>query len=270
MSELDGRAAFVTGAASGIGAASARALAAAGAAVAVADINRAGADEVAGTLRETGARAIAIELDMSDEVQVVSAVQRSVEEFGGLDVLHNNAAAVAPGHMMRDRAVDELELEVWQRTMAVNLTGYFLCTKHVLPHMLERGAGVIVNTASVGGLVADSSRAGYGTSKAGIIGFTRNVATQYGKQGIRCVAVAPGLIVTPAAASVPAQYIDMMLRHHLTPRLGQPEDIADMVVFLASDRAGFVTGVTIPVDGGLTVHAPQWADEPALLASLGI
>jgi NAD(P)-dependent dehydrogenase (short-subunit alcohol dehydrogenase family) len=170
--------------------------------------------------------------------------------------------------MMRDGAVDELDLEVWQRTMAVNLDGYFLCTKHALRRMLERGAGVIVNTASVGGLVADSSRAGYGASKAGIIGFTRNVATQYGKQGIRCVAIAPGLIVTPAAASVPPQYIDMMLRHQLTPRLGQPEDVANMVVFLASDRAGFITGVTIPVDGGLTVHAPQWADELALLAGL--
>jgi NAD(P)-dependent dehydrogenase (short-subunit alcohol dehydrogenase family) len=127
--------------------------------------------------------------------------------------------------------------------------------------MLEQGAGVIINTASAAGLHA-SSHPAYGVSKAAVIGFTRNVATLYGKRGIRCVGIAPGLVMTPAAeANVSKQVQKIMLRHHLTPRLGRPEDIANAVVFLASDRAGFVTGVTIPVDGGFSAHSPTYAEE---------
>jgi NAD(P)-dependent dehydrogenase (short-subunit alcohol dehydrogenase family) len=276
MSELDGRVAIVTGAAGAIGAATARALVEAGAKVAVADVNAAGAEEVAAELRQRGAEAIAVAVDVSDEAQVAAAVERTVRELGGVDILHNNAALVASEHLMRDGAIHELDLAFWQETMAVNLTGYFLCTKHALPPMLERGAGVIVNTSSVGGLFGDTSRASYGASKAAVVGFTRNIATQYGKRGIRCVAVAPGF-----AGGEPSEdghqgaddprsepIIQMMRRHHLTPWLGTPQDIANVVVFLASDRARFITGVTIPVDGGLSVHAPQWADELDLLAQL--
>ena len=262
MSELSGKTALVTGAASGIGAATARALAAAGAAVAVADIDFEGARAVAASL----AGAIAVGCDVSDEEQVAAAVERTVRELGSVDVLHNNAGAVGPEVIGQDGAVHELDLAIWERTMAVNLRGAFLCTKHVVPHMLERGAGVIVNTASGAGIVGEGVRPAYGVSKAGMIGFTRNVAAQYGKRGIRCVAIAPGLIMTAAAEKVPKPILDTMLRHHLTPRLGRPEDVANMVVFLASDRAGFITGVTIPVDGGWTTHAPTWADELDLLA----
>jgi NAD(P)-dependent dehydrogenase (short-subunit alcohol dehydrogenase family) len=269
VSELSGKTAMVTGAASGIGAATARALAEAGAKVAVADVNAAGAEEVAASLRQAGAEAIGVGVDISDEEQVAAAVERTARELGGLDVLHNNAAALSPDHMMRDGAIHELDLAFWERTMAVNLSGYFLCTKHALPHMLERGAGVIVNTASTAGLDGDGVRGVYGTSKAGVIGFTRQVATQYGKRGIRCVAIAPGLILSPTAAAIPAALLENMLRHHLTPRLGRPEDIAAMVVFLASDRAGFITGSLIPIDGGLTAHAATWADEMDVLAELG-
>ena len=266
MSELSGKTAMVTGGASGIGAATARALAEAGAKVAVADLDAAGAEEVAGSLREAGAEAIAVGVDISDEEQVAAAVEETVRQLGGLDVLHNNAAVLSPDHLTRDGAIHELELGLWERTMAVNLRGYFLCTKHALPHMLERAAGVIVNTASGAGIVGEGVRPAYGVSKAGVIGFTRNVAAQYGKRGIRCVAIAPGMIVTPAVDTVPKTLVENMLRHHLTPRLGLPEDVANLVVFLASDRAGFITGVTIAVDGGFTVHSPTWADEMALLA----
>ena len=265
MTGLHGKTAVVTGAASGIGAATAWALAAAGAKIALADIDAAGARDGAERLRRAGAEAIDVHVDVADESQVPSAIRRIVHELGTVDILHNNAAALAWEHMQQDGDVHEIDREFWDRTMAVNLSGCFLFTKHALPHMLEQGAGVIVNTSSVGGLLGDG-RPAYGTTKAGIISFTRNVAMQYGKRGIRCVAIAPGLILTEGAQTAPQSYLTMMLRHHLTPTLGRPEDIANMVSFLASDAAAFITGVTIPVDGGLSVHEPHWADEVALHA----
>ena len=140
--------------------------------------------------------------------------------------------------------------------------------KHVIPVMLEGGGGVIVNTASGAGMQAEVVRAAYGTSKAAVIGFTRNVATQYGKLGIRCVAVVPGLTMTKTvAANMPPPMIEMMRRHHLTPEIATPEDIANAIVFLASDRAAFITGSVIPVDGGFSVHSPSYADEMAMYAA---
>jgi NAD(P)-dependent dehydrogenase (short-subunit alcohol dehydrogenase family) len=259
---------MVTGAASGIGAATARALTAAGARVAVADINAPGAEEVAAALRQDGVEAIGIGVDVADEQQVSAAVDRTVNELGSIDILHNNAAITSPEHQNRDWAIHELDVEVWDRTMAVNLRGCMLCAKHAIPHMIERGGGVIINTTSGLGILAEGVRSAYGTSKAGIIGFTRNVATQYGKQNIRCVAISPGLTLTPGMkANMPPEVIEMLLRHHLTPRLGEPDDLANAVVFLASDRASFITGVTLNVDGGLTSHSPAWADETAMMAA---
>ena len=127
---------------------------------------------------------------------------------------------------------------------------------------------MVVNTASGAGLQAEIVRSAYGTSKAAVIGFTRNVATQYGKQGIRCVAVVPGLVMTPTvAANMPPPMIAMMQRHHLTPEIPVPEDIANAVVFLASDRAAFITGIAVPVDGGFAIHSPSYADELAFYAA---
>ena len=267
--ELEGKVAIVTGAAGGIGSASAHALAQAGAAVVVADVNGDGAQGVAQAIQDEGHRAAAAEVDTSVESEIAAMVRTAVESFGRLDILHNNAAATGMDHMMRDGAIHELDSELWDRTMAVNLRGYMLGAKHAIPPMLERGAGVIINTASGTGLQGGFVQAAYGTSKAAVIGFTRNVATQYGKRGIRCVGVAPGLIRTPAlAANMPPAVIEVMERHHLTPRIGEPEDIANAVVFLASDRAGFITGVTIPVDGGFTVHSPSYVDEKAMIEAM--
>jgi NAD(P)-dependent dehydrogenase (short-subunit alcohol dehydrogenase family) len=135
--------------------------------------------------------------------------------------------------------------------------------------MLEAGRGVIINTASVAGFFGEGVRPSYGASKAAIYGFTRNVAAQYGQRGIRCVAVAPGMVMTPSADNVPPQFVEMMRRHTLTPELGRPEDIANVVAFLASDRASYINGATIPVDGGLSSHAPMLADEQDVLRELG-
>jgi NAD(P)-dependent dehydrogenase (short-subunit alcohol dehydrogenase family) len=267
--ELEGKVAIVTGAAGGIGAASARALAVAGASVVVADLNFDGAQSVAEALEADGWRATAVAVDTASEEQIAAMVDAAAETFGGLDILHNNAAATAPDHLMRDGAIHELDAELWDKTMAVNLRGYMLGVKLSVPRMLERGGGVIVNTASGAGLVAELMRPAYGTSKAAVVGFTRNVATQYGKQGIRCVAIAPGLILTPALeANMPPPALEAMQRHFLTPRLGLPEDVANAVVFLASDRAGFITGVTVAVDGGFSVHTASYADELAMVEAM--
>ncbi|MBZ4521849.1 SDR family NAD(P)-dependent oxidoreductase [Mycobacterium avium] len=262
MAELDGKTALVTGAASGIGAASARALAAAGARVVLADIDAAGADKVAESIRGAAREAMAVAVDVADEGQVEAMVESTVRAFGGIDILHNNAALTNSDFLQRDQAIHQLDTSVWDQTMTVNLRGYMLGVKYAVPHMIRQGGGVIVNTTSGGGLLSQFRRAAYGTSKAAIVGFTRNVATQYGRNNIRCVAVSPGAVLTPAMdAYAPPQVLEMLTRHNLLPRLGTPEDIADAVAFLASDRASFITGVTLPVDGGITSHISTYVDE---------
>jgi NAD(P)-dependent dehydrogenase (short-subunit alcohol dehydrogenase family) len=258
---LAGRVAIVTGAASGIGRATALALAREGAAVVVADLNAEGARQVAAEIEAAGGRARGQAADVANEASVAAMVEAAVETFGGLDVLHNNAAASDPALMGGDGEVTALSLETWERTLAVNLRGPMLGCKHAIPRMLERGGGAIVNTSSASGLTGDLVRTAYGVSKAGLDGLTRYVATQYGKRGIRCNAIAPGVIATPAlAANVPPELFAVYERSHLTPRLGPPEDIACMVVFLASDEAAFITGQVLSVDGGLLAHHPAVAE----------
>jgi NAD(P)-dependent dehydrogenase (short-subunit alcohol dehydrogenase family) len=184
-------------------------------------------------------------------------VAAAIERYGRLDILHNNAAAVDPALLRRDGEVAAMEVEVWDRTFAVNLRGPMLGCKHAIPRMLERGSGAIVNTSSAAGWAGDLTRSAYGASKAALEALTRYVATQYGKRGIRCNAIAPGVIATPAlAANVPREQMAVYERTQLTSRLGVPEDIAAAVVFLASDDGAFVTGQTLRVDGGLLVHHP--------------
>ncbi|QKW36721.1 glucose 1-dehydrogenase [Actinomadura sp. NAK00032] len=268
MRELRGKVAIVTGAASGIGAATARILAREGAAVVVADINGPGADEVAGKIAAGGGRAVPAAVDVGEPDQVAAMVDTAVREFGGLDVLHSNASLLDPRVLGRDLEIADLDPDVWDRVMRVNLRGYMLGAKYAIPPMLSRGGGVIVHTSSVTGLQSEYRRSAYSTSKAAIIGFTRAVATQYGKEGIRCVAVAPGLVLTEGLTSnMPAPVRDMSLAHHLTPRLGEPDDIGELVSFLASDRAAFITGCTVPIDGGLSAHVAAYADERRFMES---
>jgi len=259
--ERQGRVAIVTGAASGIGRATAHALAADGAAVTVADLDADGATRVAEEIVAAGGLAAPQAADVEDEASVADMVAAAVERFGGLDILHNNAAASAPDIMGRDLDLTEMDIDVWDRTLAINLRGPMLGCKYAIPRMLERGGGVIINTSSASGLVGDLSRAAYGASKAGLDSLTRYVATQYGKRGIRCNAIAPGVIHTPALEqNVPAEQLAIFERSHLTPRLGQPEDIAAAVVFLASEGGAFITGQTLSVDGGLLAHHPTFGE----------
>lgn len=263
---LAGRVAIVTGGASGIGRATCLALAKAGAAVVVADINEDGARKVAGEVEARGGRAQAQRVDLADEGSIAAMVESAVRVFGGLDVLHNNAADSDPALMAADGAITDLTTEVWDRNMRVNLRAPMLGCKHAIPHMIRRGGGSIINTSSASGLTGDTIRAAYAASKAGLGSLTQNVAVQYGKHGIRCNAVAPGVIATPSLeANVPKAAVDVYVENTLTPRLGRPEDIAAAVVFLASDAASFITGQVLSVDGGLLAHHTAMAGIRRLL-----
>ena len=259
MGLLDGKVGVVTGAGSGIGRATASRMASEGARVVVADINLDDAKETVATIENAGGEAVAQWVDIGEEDAVEAMVRAAVETFGRLDCLHNNAANVTV--VPQDLEVAGMDVEVWDATMRVNLRGAMLGCKHAIPQMLSQGGGVIVNTSSMAGQFGDLNRVAYGVSKAGIDSLTRYVATQYGKQGIRCNAIAPGVVDTPAlAANVPAEQVEMFLRSAVTPTLGKPDDIAGVVVFLASDAARFITGQVINVDGGMAIHTPLYGE----------
>lgn len=253
--------ALVTGAASGIGRATALAMARAGAAVVVGDLDEKRSGEVAGEISDMGGEAIGVRMDVADEESIKSGIEAAVDRFGGLDILHNNAALTSPDIMGQDTDIVSMDVRVWEQVFDVNLRGPMLCCKHAIPHMLSRGAGAIVNTSSASGCAGDLGRPAYGISKGGLNTLTQYVATLYGKQGIRCNAIAPGVIETPAlSANVPAEVVELYKRNHLTPRLGRTEDIAAAAVFLASPAAAFITGQIISVDGGLLAHHPAYAE----------
>src|SRR4051794_15342950 len=178
MADLDGKVALVTGAASGIGEATARALAAAGAKVVVAGLHADKAKVVADSIVEAGGEAVGVGVDTSDEAAVAAGIAEAVAAFGGIDILHNNAAITSVDFMMRDSMVHQLDTDLWDQTMAVNVRGYMLCAKYAIPQMMKRGGGVIINTSSGAGAQGELVRPAYGTSKAAIIGFTRSLATE--------------------------------------------------------------------------------------------
>ena len=258
MKRLDGKIAIITGAASGIGRATARRVAAEGARTVVADLNGAGAKLLADEISAAGGEATAVQADLGDNDSARAMVEAAVTAYGGLDILHNNAAATRLA-ATQDGPVSAADPDVWDETMRINLRGALVAIQAAVPHMIARGGGSVINTASGAGLTGDLRNPAYGASKAALISLTRYVATEFGKQGIRCNAISPGFIVIPEKAGREAVEA-IMLRHHLTPRLGRPEDIAALVVFLASDESAFVTGQNICVDGGLLAHQPFLAD----------
>lgn len=261
MAKLSGRVAVITGAGSGIGAATASLLAAQGAAVALVGRRLVAVQAVADRITAAGGTALAVAADVSEEAQVAAMTQRVVAHFGHIDVLHNNAALTNPAVMAADGAITSMDPAVWDRVMAVNVRGPMLCCKHVIPHMLKAGGGSIIMSGSGKGVQGDVGQPAYGASKAALINLTRNIATQYGKQGIRANILIIGLVVTEGAlANLPAPALAMLESHHLTPRLGQPDQIASVVAFLASEDSAFVTGHSLYVDGGFTAHAAPVAD----------
>ncbi len=244
---LEGRTALVTGGGSGIGAATCRRLAAEGAAVAVTDVNPEPAEAIASELDGR-----AYELDVRSTVSVGAALERAESDLGPLDVLVNNAGYDEFAFFSQTSA------ELWDRVLAVNLRGVLAVTHAVLPGMQERGRGRIVNVASEAGRVGSQGSAVYSAAKAGVIGFTKAVARESARYGITCNAVAPGPIETPLLMAAPEQLGELgerlvkgMVGNTAMRRIGQPEEVAAAVAFLASDDATFVTGETLGVSGGL-------------------
>ncbi len=261
MIDLTGKRAVITGAASGVGAATAATFARLGASVTVADIDGDAAAAVADEILTAGGTAISVGVDVADEDQVAEMIARTEREFGGIDVLHNNAAALSNDVLGADRDLADMTVELWDRTHAVNLRGVMFGCKHAVPSMLEQGGGCIINTTSTAGQAGDIVRSAYGASKAGVEMFTKYVATMYGHRGIRANAVAPGLILSPIAlANLDATASARFRRGRLIERAGTPDDIASMVAYLASDLAGFITGQVFNVDGGVLAHSPSYAD----------
>jgi NAD(P)-dependent dehydrogenase (short-subunit alcohol dehydrogenase family) len=255
VGRVDGKVAIVTGGGGGIGGATARALAREGAFVAVTDIDGDRAGSVVEAIESSGGTALTVQADLSEEAGVVAAVNSTVARFGRLDILHNNAALTESDFLSRDTKVTELTVEVWERTMAVNLRSQMLTCKHAIPEMVRTGGGSIINMSSGASLKGDRTRTAYGVSKAGVNTLTMYVATGHGKQGVRVNTIVPGLIITDA---VRAHLTEKMLaglgRATLTPYVGEPEDVANLVVFLASDESRYITGQMIAIDGGMSAH----------------
>ena len=257
MQRLQDKVAVVTGGGGGIGSASASRIVAEGGLVTVADIDLARATAVAD---ELGEAALALQFDAADCDSIAAMIEQTVKHFGRLDILHNNAAITDPAVHALDTTAPDIPLDIWRKVLDVNLTGYLAGCKYAIPHMIANGGGSIINTASGSGLLGDVVRIAYGASKAGIIAITKYVATQHGHHGIRCNAIAPGVILTEALRQTAADVLAGASRHVLTRRLGTPEDIAALVAYLASEEAGYITGECIGINGGPMAHQPQYAD----------
>ena len=251
MGRVEGKIALITGAGSGIGAATARLFASEGAHVIIGEIDEASGKRVAA---EIGRNAAFIKTNVRDPKQVEAMIKFAVDRYGRLDILHNNAFTTNSG------AVGEMSLEGWHQTIEITLTGVFYGMRFALPQMVAQGGGAIVNTASISGLFGDYQMGAYNAGKAGVINLTRTAAIEYAQKNIRVNAVCPGMIETPPVTKMlegardPNRATKSARHSHPMGRLGRPEEIAKVVLFLASDDASFMTGSIVVADGGATAH----------------
>ncbi|AQW47625.1 MULTISPECIES: SDR family NAD(P)-dependent oxidoreductase [Streptomyces] len=255
MRGLQGKRIVVAGGATGIGAATAERLAEEGASVVVGDINLVGAKATSQRIAEAGGTAVAVEFDLADEESIGALVDRAAAEFGGVDGLYNVGADLSDDHLGRDTDLLEMDPALWRRTHEVNLLGYALTCRAVIPRLLAQGGGVIVNTSSGAAWGGEPRRPAYAASKAGINALTRHIASRWGKEGIRCNAVAPGLVMGDTQKQRDDQRLQAMaLKIARSPRLGEPADVAGTVAFLLSDDAEWVNGQVWSVCGGMSLR----------------
>lgn len=254
---LDGKVTIVTGGAGGIGSEVCRIMASHGARIVVADLD---VDRAQVLADELGEEAMALHLDLADEASIKAMFTSTLERFGRLDVIDNNAALLTAEMAQRDGDIEHMATEDWDATYAVNTRGTMISCREALRIMSPQGAGTIINTASNLALQGNVIQAAYSSSKAAVIQMTRSIATSHGKRGIRCNAVLPGLTGTPAALEhLPGELRETVEEETLTPYLGAPQDIAHLVAFLASDEARYITGQAFAADGGTSIHIPGYA-----------
>jgi NAD(P)-dependent dehydrogenase (short-subunit alcohol dehydrogenase family) len=256
MTRLDNKVAVITGAGSGIGRASARLFAREGARVLVTDLHADSAEAVAEEIRQAGGTAHGLGVDVGSEEQLQAMIDQAIARFGRLDVLYNNAVYRNPG-TIRDTDFLHFSTELFHDVMRVNVLGGVLACKLALPHMLEQGGGSILFTSSTSSIAGEVSQFSYGASKAALNWYVQTLAATFGKRGIRCNGILPGVIRTPAMeswATGDMQQAFMDIQN--VPYLGEPEDIAAMALFLASDEARYVNGALMRVDGGMSCTTP--------------
>lgn len=249
---LQGKVALVTGASSGIGRATALAFVREGAKVMVSDVVVDGGNETIQLIKKAGGEATFIKADVAQAVEVETLVQQTIATYGRLDCAHNNAGISGPLTTVADTAESK-----WDRVIAINLKGVWLCMKYELQHMLKQGSGAIVNTASGAGLVGIAGASAYVASKHGVLGLTKTAALEYAKSRIRVNAVCPGVIDTPMVQRLTDRHpsaAETMVAGHPMGRVGKPEEIAEAVIWLCSEAASFVTGLAMSVDGGYVVQ----------------
>jgi meso-butanediol dehydrogenase/(S,S)-butanediol dehydrogenase/diacetyl reductase len=247
---LEGKVAIITGGGSGIGRATAELFAREGAKVVVADYKAEIGRETVRAIKDAGGEALFVEVDVSDSAQVKRLVQSTLDAYGGINILFNNAGVLLFG------TVQDTEEEAWNRLMSINLTGVFLCTKAVLPHMIEGGGGSIINlTSSTGAHDAAANAVAYVTSKGGVALFTRAAAIDHAQDNVRINAIAPGPTDTPMLRdNLSVEQLEAFATTFPMNRLGRPEELANAALFLASDESSFVTGAILAVDGGQTAQ----------------
>jgi 3-oxoacyl-[acyl-carrier protein] reductase len=240
----------VTGAGGGLGGGICSALASVGATVTAVDVAREKAERVVESVSPNGASCIALEADVSDRFSVEEMVKRVAGEVGGVDILVNNAA------IYPSRPWTEIREEEWDQVLAVNLKGYFLCARATFPYMKDRGHGRVINVASITFLIGFANLLDYASSKGGVVGFTRTLAREVGPEGITVNAISPGAFPTDAEKihPDPEGYNRWVLDQQSIKRRGTPEDVGNLVAFLVSDAASFITGQTIEIDGGWVMH----------------
>ncbi|MER5746382.1 SDR family NAD(P)-dependent oxidoreductase [Streptomyces sp. NPDC002225] len=263
MERLKGKVAVITGAGSGIGRAAAELMGREGARVVVADHHGQSAEETATLVEAAGGRALPVTVDVTDEGSVADMVAAAVAEFGGLHVLCNHVGGTNP---RKDLDLLRMDMDEFDRAVTLNMRSTLLGSRHAVPHMISAGGGSIINTASVAALVGDVLQTSYGAVKAAVVSMTKSIAVQYGPQGIRCNAVAPGAVMTPALENnLPEDVIAALKKGNALPYLGAPEDIGHTMVFLASDESRYLTGQLLVVDGGMTMQSSAAPGRRAML-----